>query len=76
VVAYATGYALTRRTKPLAGAGATQILMSLAILWVGAPLAAALPAVVAYRLATLLLPAPLAARSHERLEPVLRAADR
>jgi hypothetical protein len=50
--------------------------MSLAILWVGAPLAAALPAVVAYRLATLLLPAPLAARSHERLEPVLRAADR
>jgi uncharacterized membrane protein YbhN (UPF0104 family) len=67
VVGFATGYALTRRSMPLGGAGATEILMSLALHWVGVPLAHGLPAVVAYRLATFVLPALPAMHSHRRI---------
>jgi uncharacterized membrane protein YbhN (UPF0104 family) len=67
-IAYATGYALTRRSMPLGGAGATIVLMSLAVHWVGVPLASALPPVVAYRIANFLLPALPAIRSHRRVE--------
>jgi hypothetical protein len=49
VVGYATGYALTRRSLPLAGAGAVEALLPFA-LWVGYPLATAILAVIAYRL--------------------------
>ena len=35
VVGYATGYALTRRTLPLAGAGAVEALLPFALVWVG-----------------------------------------
>ncbi|QEC48750.1 hypothetical protein FSW04_14995 [Baekduia soli] len=65
VLAYATGYSLTRRSMPLAGAGATEISLAFALLWVGLPLATALPIVVAYRAANLLLPA-LPALRHAR----------
>lgn len=54
VVGLATGYAATRRTLPLAGAGATELLMPLAYHWLGLALAPALAAVVAYRCANLL----------------------
>ena len=57
VVAYATGYALTRRTMPLGGAGITEVLMTLALHWAGQPIPAALAAVVVYRVFNLLLPA-------------------
>jgi uncharacterized membrane protein YbhN (UPF0104 family) len=57
VLAYATGYALTRRSMPLGGAGATEISLALALHLVGLPLASAVPVVVAYRAANLLLPA-------------------
>jgi uncharacterized membrane protein YbhN (UPF0104 family) len=56
VVGYATGYALTRRTLPLAGAGAVEALLPFALLWVGYPLAAAILAVFAYRVFNLWLP--------------------
>jgi hypothetical protein len=56
VVGYATGYALTRRTLPLAGAGAVELLLPFALLWVGFPLAAAVLAVFAYRVFNLWLP--------------------
>jgi uncharacterized membrane protein YbhN (UPF0104 family) len=56
VVGYATGYALTRRTLPLAGAGAVELLLPFALLWVGYPLAAAVLAVFAYRVFNLWLP--------------------
>ena len=39
VVGYATGYALTRRTLPLAGAGAVEALLPFALVWVGYGLA-------------------------------------
>jgi uncharacterized membrane protein YbhN (UPF0104 family) len=67
VLAYATGYALTRRSMPLGGAGVTEILMALALHWVGVPLASTVPIVVAYRAANLLLLVIPAARSHVRL---------
>jgi len=56
VVGYATGYALTRRTLPLAGAGAVEALMPFALTWVGFGLAPAVLAVFAYRIFNLWLP--------------------
>jgi hypothetical protein len=50
VLAYATGYLLTRRTLPFAGVVVTEGLMAVALVWVGVPLAAAVPAVLVYRL--------------------------
>ena len=50
VVGYATGYALTRRSLPLAGAGAVEALLPFALSWVGYPVATAILAVLAYRL--------------------------
>ena len=43
VVGYATGYALTRRTLPLAGAGAVEALLPFALVWVGFGLARGRP---------------------------------
>ena len=56
IVGYATGYALTRRTLPLAGAGAVEALLPFALGWSGVGLAAALLAVVGYRIFNLWLP--------------------
>ena len=56
VVGYATGYALTRRTLPLAGAGAVEGLLPFALTWVGYGLPAAVLAVFAYRVFNLWLP--------------------
>jgi len=56
LIGYATGYALTRRTLPLAGAGAVEALLPFALSWMGIPLAAAVLAVLAYRVFNLWLP--------------------
>jgi hypothetical protein len=56
IVGYATGYALTRRSLPLGGAGIVEVLLPLALSWVGFQLAAAVLAVVAYRGFNLWLP--------------------
>ena len=56
VIGYATGYALTRRTLPLGGAGAVEALVSFALAWSGVPLANAVLAVCAYRIFNLWLP--------------------
>jgi uncharacterized membrane protein YbhN (UPF0104 family) len=55
VLAYATGYAVTRRSLPLAGAAITEVLLTFALHWVGTPLGPALAAVVSYRLFNLIL---------------------
>lgn len=83
IVGYATGYALTRRTLPLAGAGAVEALVAFALAWAGVSLAAAVLAVFFYRLFNLwlpVLPAVLGLRSLKRLaqeaaqpRPVMRA---
>jgi uncharacterized membrane protein YbhN (UPF0104 family) len=74
VLAYATGYALTPRSLPLAGAGVTEALMPLALLWTGVPLASAVPAVLSYRLLRLLLSMPPALLARERVQQLLLRA--
>ncbi len=71
ILAYATGYAATRRSLPLGGAGLTEVLMTYALYWVRQPLAPALCAVVAYRLFNFVLAALPAIIAHRQLEPVL-----
>jgi uncharacterized membrane protein YbhN (UPF0104 family) len=56
IIAYATGYALSRRTLPLGGAGIVEALLPFALLWSGSPLASAVLAVFAYRVFNLWLP--------------------
>jgi len=56
IVGYATGYALTRRTLPFAGAGVVEALLPFALVWVGASLAPAVLAVFIYRFFNLWLP--------------------
>jgi uncharacterized membrane protein YbhN (UPF0104 family) len=56
VLGYATGYALTRRTLPLGGAGIVETLLPFSLGWVGIALAPAVLAVVAYRVMNLWLP--------------------
>jgi uncharacterized membrane protein YbhN (UPF0104 family) len=56
IIGYATGYALTRRTLPLAGAGVVEALLPFALVWVGAGLAPAVLAVFLYRIFNLWLP--------------------
>jgi uncharacterized membrane protein YbhN (UPF0104 family) len=69
VIGYATGYALTRRTLPLGGAGSVEALVSFALAWAGIPLAQAVLAVCAYRIFNLwlpLLPAAIGLRQLKR----------
>jgi uncharacterized membrane protein YbhN (UPF0104 family) len=56
LMAYATGYALSRRTLPFGGAGAVEALLPLALSWCGISLAAAVLAVFAYRIFNFWLP--------------------
>lgn len=76
VLAYATGYAATRRSLPLGGAGVTEVLMTYSLYWVHQPLAPALAAVVAYRAFNFLLAAMPALIAHRQLEPLLGRAKR
>jgi uncharacterized membrane protein YbhN (UPF0104 family) len=77
VIAYATGYALSRRTLPLGGAGAVEALVSFALAWTGIPLATAVLAVCAYRIFNLwlpLLPAAIGLRHLKRWREVAASA--
>ena len=74
ILAYATGYAATRRSLPLGGAGVTEFLMTYALYWVRLPLAPSLAAVVAYRGFNFLLAATPALIAHRQLAPVLEGA--
>jgi uncharacterized membrane protein YbhN (UPF0104 family) len=75
IIAYATGYAATRRSLPLGGAGVTEVLMSYALYWVRQPLAPALAAVVMYRAFNFLLAAMPALLARRHVDPLLDAAD-
>lgn len=71
IIAYSTGYAATRRSLPLGGAGATEFLMTYALYWVRQPLAPALAAVMVYRAFNFLLIAVPAVVAQRQLEPLL-----
>jgi len=57
-VGFATGMVFTRRTGPLAGAGILALVLPLTLLYSGAPFAAAIVGIFAYRILALLLPMP------------------
>ena len=71
IIAYATGYAATRRSLPLGGAAITEVLMTYSLYWVREPLAPALAAVVAYRAFNFLLAATPALIAHRQLQPMI-----
>ncbi len=71
VLAYATGYVVTRRSLPLAGAAITEVLLTFALHWVGAPLGPALAAVVTYRLFNLILISVPSLLANQQLHPSL-----
>ncbi|HLI59901.1 MAG TPA: lysylphosphatidylglycerol synthase transmembrane domain-containing protein [Solirubrobacteraceae bacterium] len=71
VIAYGTGYAATRRSLPLGGAGVTEFLMTYALYWLRMPLAPALAAVLVYRLFNFLLIAAPAVVARRQLAPLL-----
>jgi uncharacterized membrane protein YbhN (UPF0104 family) len=74
IIAYSTGYAATRRSLPLGGAGATEALMTFALYWVREPLAPALAAVMLYRLFNFLLIAAPAVIAHRQLPRLISRA--
>jgi uncharacterized membrane protein YbhN (UPF0104 family) len=76
IIAYSTGYAATRRSLPLGGAGITEVLMTYSLYWVRLPLAPALGAVVAYRAFNFLLAAAPGLIAHRQLLPILDASRR
>ena len=71
VIAYGTGYVVTRRSLPLAGAAITEVLLTFALHWVGTPLGPALAAVVVYRLFNLILVSAPSLLAHRLLAPSL-----
>jgi uncharacterized membrane protein YbhN (UPF0104 family) len=71
IIAYATGYAATRRSLPLGGAGITEFLMTYSLYWVRMPLAPALAAVTAYRIFNFLLAATPALIANSQLNAVM-----
>ena len=75
ILAYATGYAATRRSLPFAGAGITEVLMTYSLYWVRQPLAPALAAVVAYRAFNFLLAALPALLVRRHVEELAQAVD-
>jgi uncharacterized membrane protein YbhN (UPF0104 family) len=73
VIAYGTGYALTRRSMPLAGAGATEVLLTFSLHWVGEPVPASLAVVIVYRIFNFVVPTLPALFVHPRVKPLLEA---
>jgi uncharacterized membrane protein YbhN (UPF0104 family) len=71
VLAYGTGYVVTRRSLPLAGAAITEVLLTFALHWVGTPLGPALAAVVTYRLFNLILASVPSLMANRLLHPSL-----
>jgi uncharacterized membrane protein YbhN (UPF0104 family) len=71
VVAYATGYAASRRSLPLGGAGITEALLTFALIEVHVKPAHALLSVAAYRLVNFLAPVLPGLLAHSSLLPMI-----
>jgi uncharacterized membrane protein YbhN (UPF0104 family) len=71
VVAYATGYAASRRSLPLGGAGITEALLTLALIEVHVGAVAALLSVAAYRVVNFLVPIAPGLIAHSSLADVM-----
>jgi hypothetical protein len=75
VIAYATGYAASRRSLPLGGAGITEALLTLSLIWVHVPAAHALLSVVAYRIVNFLVPMLPGLVAHSSLAPLIEGEE-
>lgn len=71
VLGLATGYALTRRSLPLAGAGVTEVLLTLALTWVGLGLPEAVAGMILYRLFSFVLPMLPALWAHREVSQLI-----
>ena len=71
VVAYATGYAASRRSLPLGGAGITEALLTVALITVHVHAPRALLSVVAYRVVNFLVPTLPSLLAHSSVAPML-----
>jgi uncharacterized membrane protein YbhN (UPF0104 family) len=71
ILGYATGHVLTPRSVPLAGVGFTEVLLTLALVSLGLPLARTLVAVLVYRAALLTLSIPPALLARERVHRLI-----
>jgi uncharacterized membrane protein YbhN (UPF0104 family) len=73
VVAYATGYAASRRSLPLGGAGITEALLTVSLIAVHVGAAPALFSVIAYRLINFLTPMLPGLLAHSSFATLLEA---
>jgi len=71
VVAYATGYAASRRSLPLGGAGVTEALLTIALITVHVHAPEALLSVVAYRVVNFLVPTLPSLLAHSSVAAML-----
>jgi uncharacterized membrane protein YbhN (UPF0104 family) len=71
ILAYATGYAASRRSLPLGGAGITEALLIVALIAVHVDSADALFSVLCYRVVNFLAPILPGLLAHSSLEPLL-----
>jgi len=76
VVAYATGYAASRRSLPFGGAGITEALLTISLIAVHVNAAHALFAVIAYRLVNFLVPTLPGLLAHSSLESLLEGTSK
>ena len=74
IVAYSTGYAASRRSLPLAGAGITEALLTVSLIAVHVNSADALVAVVAYRVVNFIAPIPASLLAHSSVSDLLDEA--
>lgn len=76
VVAYGTGYAASRRSLPLGGAGITEALLTVSLIAVHVHATNALCGVIAYRLVNFIVPTFPGLFAHASLSPMLQAGAR
>jgi uncharacterized membrane protein YbhN (UPF0104 family) len=79
ILAYATGYVVTRRALPAGGVGVAEACLTFSLYWLGVPLAPALLAVFSYRIFNFwlaLLPAAAVTPTVRRLRAGVQQVDR
>jgi uncharacterized membrane protein YbhN (UPF0104 family) len=79
ILAFATGYVVTRRALPAGGVGIAEACLTFSLYWLGVPLAPALLAVFSYRIFNFwlaLLPAAAVTRTVRRLRAEIPQAER
>lgn len=79
ILAFATGYVVTRRSLPAGGVGVAELFLTVALTWLGVPLPAALVGVFSYRIFNFwlaLVPAVAVAPTVRELRAGIQQAER